>query len=75
MLTKEIKRLSRTEKILLVQDLWDDIATEAAPAPVGDDERTYVEARLQELADDEKPMISWDQLKRLAKNRQTRTRQ
>jgi len=75
MLTKELKRLSRTEKILLAQDLWDNIATEAAPVPVDDDERAYVEPRLLELADDETPMISWDQLKRLTKNRTTRTRQ
>jgi len=61
MLTKELKKLSRSEKILLVQDLWDDIAVGSA---ITAEERQYVEQRLDDLSTDDQPLVAWDELKR-----------
>ncbi len=59
MLPKELKKLSRSEKILLVQDLWDDIAVGSA---ITVEERQYVEQRLDDLSTDDQPLVAWDDL-------------
>lgn len=59
MLPKELKKLSRSEKILLVQDLWDDIAVGSA---ITAEERQYVEQRLDDLSTEDQPLVAWDDL-------------
>lgn len=59
MLPKELKKLSRSEKILLVQNLWDDIAVGSA---ITAEERQYVAQRLEDLSTDDQPLVAWDNL-------------
>ena len=63
MIAKDIKRLSQSEKILLVQDLWDDIAGGSAGLDVKKDEIDYVNSRLLEIRSTDEPLISWEDIK------------
>jgi putative addiction module component (TIGR02574 family) len=63
MIAKDIKRLSKSEKILLVQDLWDDISGGSAGLVVKKDEIDYVNQRLLEIRSTDEPLISWEDLK------------
>ena len=64
MVTKALKSLSVSEKILLVQDLWDDVATRKAAVPVSDDEVQYANRRLKEIERSQETLVSWDALKK-----------
>jgi putative addiction module component (TIGR02574 family) len=63
MIAKDIKRLSKSEKILLVQDLWDDISGGSAGIGVKKDEIDYVNSRILEIRSTDEQLISWDDLK------------
>jgi putative addiction module component (TIGR02574 family) len=63
MIAKDIKRLSKSEKILLVQDLWDDISSGTVGIGVDKDEIEYVNDRLREIRVTDEQLISWDELK------------
>ena len=69
MVTKAMKALSVSEKILLVQDLWDDVSARRPAMPVGDDEVQYVTRRLKEIERNQETLISWDSLKKRARAR------
>ena len=63
MIAKDIKRLSKSEKILLVQDLWDDIADDPRGFSATEDEVLYVNARLNEIDRTGEGLVSWDMVK------------
>lgn len=63
MLSKSIKNLSTSEKIILVQEIWDDIALDLEKAPVSQDEINFIEQRLKYIEETPRDFISWDQLK------------
>ena len=63
MIAKDIKRLSKSEKILLVQDLWDDISGGSAGLRVTNDDIDYVNHRLVEIRSTDEPLVSWEDLK------------
>jgi putative addiction module component (TIGR02574 family) len=64
MIAKNIKRLSQSEKILLVQDLWDDISGGAAGVSIKDEEIDYVNKRIHEIQYTDEALISWDEVKK-----------
>ncbi len=43
----QIAELSKPEKILFVEDLWDDIATDESGIPIPDSHRKELDRRLQ----------------------------
>jgi len=59
----EISRLSTAEKILLVEDLWDSIAADAAPLPVPQSHLDELERRWARFAAAPGDVLSLDELK------------
>ncbi len=59
----EIGSLSTAEKILLVEDLWDSIAADAAPLPVPQSHLDELERRWARLAAAPGDLLSLDELK------------
>jgi putative addiction module component (TIGR02574 family) len=66
MTTAEIDSLSLSEKVLLVERLWDDIAR--AGLPVTDDERAFIRARLAQIPADDAG-LTWDDVQRKLRSR------
>jgi putative addiction module component (TIGR02574 family) len=63
MIAKSIQELSKSEKILLVQDLWDDISGDPGSRAVTDEEISYVNNRLSEIQATDEKLVSWDDMK------------
>lgn len=59
----EIRRLSVTERILLVEDIWDSIADEADAVPLTDAQREELDARLARFKQDPSGGTDWDEIK------------
>ncbi|MFO0848598.1 MAG: addiction module protein [Gemmataceae bacterium] len=64
-----LDRLSRADRLALVQALWDSIAAEVTPVPVSDARRRELERRADE--DDAAPddLIPWEQVRDQARAR------
>ena len=63
-----IERLSTPEKILLVEDLWDHIASEEANIPVPQSHKVVLEKRLMNYQSNPGTLLSLDELQgRIAK--------
>ena len=59
----EIGSLSTAEKILLVEDLWDSIAADAAPLPVPQSHLDELERRWERSASSPGDLLSLEELK------------
>ena len=59
----EIGSLSTAEKILLVEDLWDSIAADAAPLPVPQSHLDELEKRWERFAASPGDVLSLEELK------------
>jgi len=59
----EIGRLSTAEKILLVEDLWDSIAADAAPLPVPQSHLDELDRRWARCAAAPGDLLSLDELR------------
>ena len=64
-----LDRLPRSDRLTLVQDLWDSIAGEGPALPLSDARRRELERRADE--DDASPddLIPWEQVKTAARAR------
>lgn len=64
-----LDKLSRDERLALVQELWDSIAAESAPSPLTDAQRQELLRRADE--DDANPDggIPWEEVKAKARAR------
>jgi len=58
----ELARLSMAEKILLVEDLWDSIAGDAASVPVPESHRDELKRRLRALEANPGALLSLEDL-------------
>ncbi len=67
---EEPEDLSVAEKILLVQDLWDDIARSTQGVDLTPAQREELERRLAEHEARPGKYISWEELKRSLEERQ-----
>lgn len=63
-LINELSQLSKNEKLLLVEALWDSIATDPEEVSVPDHHKTILEKRLQTLEEDKKNGSSWKEVRR-----------
>lgn len=63
-LINELSQLSKNEKLLLVEALWDSIATDPEEVAVPDHHKTILEKRLQTLEEDKKNGSSWKEVRR-----------
>lgn len=57
----EITRLTASERLALIGDLWDSLNNEETPLPVS--QRQELQRRLTSFEADREHAISWDQLK------------
>jgi len=59
----DILQMSVAERIQLVEDIWDSIATTPESLPVTDAQKDELDRRLQAHAQNSDEGISWDALK------------
>ncbi len=59
----EIKQLDITERILLVEEIWDSIAKEQAHLGLSEYEKEVLDIRLASLEESPDDLISWDEIK------------
>ena len=59
-LLEEIRNLSITERLELVEDVWDSIAAEADALPVPESHRRALARRRQEHRDHPEDLIPWE---------------
>jgi putative addiction module component (TIGR02574 family) len=59
----EIKQLDITERIILVEEIWDSIAKEQENIGLSAYEKSILDARLISLEGDSDNLMSWDEMK------------
>lgn len=62
-LIKELSRLNKNEKIILVEALWDSIASDPEQVGFPDHHKSILEERLQTLDEDIANGKSWDEIR------------
>ena len=66
----EISRLSVPERILLLEDLWDTIASEPSSVPVPESHRAELDRRQAELDENPGMLLTLDDLQQRVEARQ-----
>ena len=61
--TTSIFDLSRSEKLQLVEDLWDDLASSPEAVPVHDWQKQELARRKANLKAHPAPVITWEEIK------------
>jgi putative addiction module component (TIGR02574 family) len=59
----ELRTLSPSERILLVEEIWDRIAAEPDSVPVSDAQRAELDRRLDALEKQPEPGRPWSELR------------
>jgi len=62
-LINELSRLNNNEKLLLVEALWDSIASDPEEVDVPDHHKSILEQRLKTLEEDKKNGSSWKEVR------------
>lgn len=62
-LKEEIKKLSDAEKILLVEEIWDDIATHSKSNELSDAKKKEIDRRMADIKNGKAVFSSWDEVK------------
>ena len=62
-LIKELSRLNKNEKIMLVEALWDSIASDPEGVEVPEHHKNILEERLQTLDEDTANGKPWNQIR------------
>ncbi|MGM0588701.1 MAG: addiction module protein [Bacteroidota bacterium] len=62
-LINKLSQLSKNEKLLLVEALWDSIASEPEELDVPDHHKSILEQRLKTLGEDKKNGSSWKEIR------------
>ena len=60
----QLNSLSSEEKLILVGELWDQLAADPEAFPKRDDHVTLLEARLAHFRDHPDDVIAWEDLKK-----------
>jgi putative addiction module component (TIGR02574 family) len=55
----EVSRLTAAEKLLLVSELWDDLAAHPADVPVSPEQIAELDRRMEEYHRDPSQVTSW----------------
>ena len=61
--------LSKSEKLQLVEDLWDDLAADPAAVPVHDWQKEELARRKANLMKNPAAGLTWEEVKRRARER------
>jgi len=67
--TTSISDLSRSEKLQLVEDLWDDLAATPEAVPVHDWQREELARRKANLLRNPASGLTWEEVKRRVRSR------
>ena len=59
----EIKLLDISERIILVEEIWDSIAEEQGSLVLSEYEKKILDERLLSLKENPKKLMSWDEIK------------
>jgi putative addiction module component (TIGR02574 family) len=59
----DIQNLSATEKLVLVTELWDDLAANPAEIPVTPEQIAELDRRMEEYRKDPTQVTSWEAIK------------
>ena len=59
----EIKMLDISERIILVEEIWDSIAEEQESLTLSDYEKKVLDERLRSLKENPHNLMSWDEIK------------
>jgi putative addiction module component (TIGR02574 family) len=59
----EIQRLSPSDKLALVSELWDDLAAHPEDIPVGSEVIAELDRRMAEYRDDPTRVTTWEDVK------------
>jgi putative addiction module component (TIGR02574 family) len=62
-LINELSQLNKNEKLLLVEALWDSIASDPEEVEVPNHHKSILEQRLQTLEEDRKNGSSWEEVR------------
>jgi len=58
------RKLSPSEKIRLVEELWDEIAAEAARLPLTESQRRLLDERIQQHEQNPQDVEAWEKVKK-----------
>lgn len=62
-LSKQIEKLNKSEKLLLVEALWDSIASKPDDVPLPEHHKSVLDKRLKTLDEDTEEGTSWDKFR------------
>jgi len=62
-LIKELSQLNKNEKLLLVEALWDSIASDPEEVDVPDHHKSILEQRLKTIEEDKNNGSSWKEVR------------
>lgn len=63
-LSKQLSKLNKNEKLLLVEALWDSIAADPDNLDIPDHHKSILDQRLESLETDISNATSWDEFKK-----------
>ncbi len=59
----ELKQLSSSEKLMLVSELWDDLAAHPADVPVAPEQIAELDRRMEAYRNDPTQVTTWEAIK------------
>jgi putative addiction module component (TIGR02574 family) len=62
-LLDELSQLNKSEKLILVEALWDSIASDPSEVEVPEHHKAIIEERLKTLAQDKETGSSWEKVR------------
>lgn len=63
-LAKQIEKLDKSEKLLLVEALWDSIASEPEDVPLPEHHKSVLDERLKTLQEDTQKGMPWKEFRK-----------
>ena len=64
MLAKDLKKLSKSEKILLINDLWDEVAKTEDDIPLSQNTKELLDKRYEAFQANPNVGLPWDDFKK-----------
>jgi putative addiction module component (TIGR02574 family) len=59
-ITESFRKLSPTEKIRVLQELWDEVAEEVASEPLSESQKLLLDQRIQQHVENPSDVEPWD---------------
>jgi putative addiction module component (TIGR02574 family) len=59
-ITESFRKLSPTEKIRVLQELWDDVAEDVASEPLSESQKLLLDERIQQHVENPSDLEPWE---------------